>query len=285
MSLTVSNCYEICNSPLNSSTAKNLYSFPKDKRFRDEVKLTCDRIYELPPVREKRSAALGYGNKYDFTKQKNASPPPGSYNIRRAPSEDGRHWSFGLSRDSVVGGPMNITGKQQPGPGAYDIKTSLSTVSFSMRPRTNDPNAFTTSKSVPGPGSYPIIPAISKGGKHFYSKYKDSGATTFNPPKSKRFNEENPTKTVPGPGAYDFHATIDSKGTYFNSKFNSSACRTFSHEKRTTFETKPAPGPGAYRLPSEFGHYESKYAKEMDAAQKPKENAGAGAEPEAKTLQ
>lgn len=33
MSITVSNCLQICNSPLNQSSAKNLWSFPKSDRF------------------------------------------------------------------------------------------------------------------------------------------------------------------------------------------------------------------------------------------------------------
>ena len=34
MSVTVSNCFEICNAPTNISSAKMLYSFPKDGRFK-----------------------------------------------------------------------------------------------------------------------------------------------------------------------------------------------------------------------------------------------------------
>lgn len=33
MSITISNCDEICNSPVNSSKAKMLYSFSKGERF------------------------------------------------------------------------------------------------------------------------------------------------------------------------------------------------------------------------------------------------------------
>lgn len=32
------------------------------------------------------------------------------------------------------------------------------------------------------------------------------------------------------------------------------------------------PGPGSYRIPSEFGYYESKYAKTLDAEQWKKQN-------------
>ncbi len=33
MSVTVSNCDDICNSPLNNSKSKMLYTFPKSQRF------------------------------------------------------------------------------------------------------------------------------------------------------------------------------------------------------------------------------------------------------------
>lgn len=39
MSVTLSNCQEICNSPLNSSKAKMLYSFPRSQRFRSSKKI------------------------------------------------------------------------------------------------------------------------------------------------------------------------------------------------------------------------------------------------------
>jgi hypothetical protein len=60
-------------------------------------------------------------------------------------------------------------------------------------------------------------------------------------------------------------------GKYFVSKMESSKCRSFSHELRRTGSTgsyginnnntklsEKTPGPGAYRLPSDFGYYESK---------------------------
>ena len=34
MSTTVSDCHSICNSPVNFSKSKMLFSFPKDERFR-----------------------------------------------------------------------------------------------------------------------------------------------------------------------------------------------------------------------------------------------------------
>jgi predicted transcriptional regulator len=69
MSITVSNCVSICNSPLNNSMSKNLFSFPKQERFKEHKKILNEKIqYELPNVRMTRTCGFGYGNKLDFTK-------------------------------------------------------------------------------------------------------------------------------------------------------------------------------------------------------------------------
>jgi hypothetical protein len=66
----------------------------------------------------------------------------------------------------------------------------------------------------------------------------------------------------PGPGHYEELKTMDKNGVYHVSKYQSSRCRRFGHERRgwlplagSTLET---PGPGSYRSPSEFGHYQAK---------------------------
>lgn len=52
---------------------------------------------------------------------------------------------------------------------------------------------------------------------------------------------------------------MPTNGRYLLSKNKSTATRTFSHNKRSCFDpAPPTPGPGSYRLPSEFGYYESK---------------------------
>ena len=41
----------------------------------------CDKYYELKNTLSNRAAALGYGHKYDFTKELPKSPPPNSYHF------------------------------------------------------------------------------------------------------------------------------------------------------------------------------------------------------------
>lgn len=78
------------------------------------------------------------------------------------------------------------------GPGSYDFRPALSQIKFTMRPKTNL-NPSPTGK-FPGPGTYDILPSISKEGKYPISKFKASGASNFNPPSSKRFDELNKSK-------------------------------------------------------------------------------------------
>ena len=69
-------------------------------------------------------------------------------------------------------------------------------------------------------------------------------------------------KSVPGPGQYETLLGMNKTGSYFISKFMSSMCRTHYHSERNTMLGKKtnvnSPGPGNYRLPSDFGYYEAK---------------------------
>ena len=84
MSITVSNCVQICNSPLNISKSKQLFSFSKSSRFPGrESKSTCNAaFYPLPTTKAKRAAGIGYGSRSDFTKDGNKAPPPNKYDIK-----------------------------------------------------------------------------------------------------------------------------------------------------------------------------------------------------------
>lgn len=78
-------------------------------------------------------------------------------------------------------------------------------------------------------------------------------------------------RNEPGPGSYDPKTGINKTGSYFVSKFRSTIGPSFGHSIRKTasaatfgisFEfhylaLENTPGPGSYRLPSEFGYYES----------------------------
>lgn len=42
----------------------------------------CDQIYTLPEMKDKRSAGIGYGTKYDFVKAVSVTPAPNQYNFK-----------------------------------------------------------------------------------------------------------------------------------------------------------------------------------------------------------
>ena len=53
---------------------------------------------------------------------------------------------------------------------------------------------------------------------------------------------------------------MNKEGVYFISKFRSSSCRKFGKEDRNYYIRMAqvrTPGPGSYRSPSEFGHYQA----------------------------
>jgi len=260
MSVTISNPSQICNSPINTSKAKMLWSFPKNSKEIYVKKSDCNQaFYDLPSSKSTRTAGFGYGTKMDFTKSVQNNPPPNSYEVRGDFDSKKKGKSFGLSRDAMhITGGSFVGDKSSPGPGAYDVREKGKTkISFTFRPRTTTDN-LTSPKFVPGPGTYPVLETISPKGKYPVSKYKGSGATLIAPSRSQRFTELKPG--FPGPGTYEPGTTISKDGSYFVSKFQASLCRTFSHSMRknaSMTNVSTTPGPGSYRLPSDFGYYES----------------------------
>ena len=102
-------------------------------------------------------------------------------------------------------------------------------------------------------------------GYNFNSRHGSAPSITFNKSKKGRFGStENPSKKGPGPGQYSPRMDMSKTGTYFYSKWAGSGTRTFYHSNRQTIKLPTCanltPGPGSYRIPSEFGQYESRQA-------------------------
>jgi hypothetical protein len=98
MSVIIAQGEVICKSPMNTSTSKAMYSFPKTRRFFDIKSVTCDKFYKLPEVKSTRCASIGYGTKYDFTKNKSGAP---FYNMPTDFDPKAPHspsFTFGISR-------------------------------------------------------------------------------------------------------------------------------------------------------------------------------------------
>jgi hypothetical protein len=261
MSIVSSTPAQIANSPLNNSRSKMLYSFPRAKRLPDlKVSSCAQAFYELPAARSTRSASFGYGHKFDFTKGHENQPAPNAYSLRTESGSPGKTgFSFGLSREAMkVTGSQFIGEKNSPGPGAYDTRESNKIkIAFTFRPRPHTDDKAEALKT-PGPGTYQVPPSISKNGKYFLSKYKGSGANIISPARSHRFISFKEGEK-PGPGAYETKVGFAPNGSYFVSKFKSSLGKTFGSMSRnsSTRKIETTPGPGSYRLPSDFGYYES----------------------------
>jgi len=271
MSVTISTPAQICNSPLNASPSKMLYSFAKGNRFGPDEKQPCSQFcYDLPPLKNFRTTSLGIGKKSDFTQSSNNMPAPNAYDVKDfVVANKKKGFSFGLSREAMSAtGSQFVGDKTSPGPGAYDTREKNKVViSYTFKDRTQGPEGFITSKNAPGPGTYPAYVTLTPKGTYAVSKYKSSGACTFAPARSTRFPALKGGK-APGPGNYNLEPAISTNGIYHVSKFRDSGVRSFGHSMRGSNSMKSlhaAPGPGTYKLPSDFGHYESAHAKEFEA--------------------
>lgn len=112
---------------MNTSKSKQLFTFPKSKRFDAATKSYTDKIcYDLPPVKSIRKAGIGYGSKYDFTRLNVQNPAPNNYTI------DGdfdnidkkkKGFQFGVSREQMAStGILGHINKSNPGPGPGQYK-------------------------------------------------------------------------------------------------------------------------------------------------------------------
>ena len=73
---------QISKSPLNNSKSKQLYSFSKAIRFSDPSKKVDHQMYDISMWRSPRSTTMGYGTKFDFTKE-NKDKCQNFYNVAK----------------------------------------------------------------------------------------------------------------------------------------------------------------------------------------------------------
>ena len=245
---------QIANSPTNTSTSKAQYSFPKSKRFPD-LPSSTGKFYDIPVSLSKRSTTFGYGNKSDFTSGKEKTPDPGTYKITTDISK-GQAFSFGISRDqckSYIEGHFKAD-PSVPGPGTYNFspKFSREGIKISIGAKWSQKKI---TESVPGPGAYEQSWGKTPG-HYVISTAKNLETHMFSPKSSARFPKTD-TDKVPGPWTYN----VD-KGFLKNSKILST-CKSSGSiiigatERKDGLPVKNTPGPGSYRLPSDFGYYDT----------------------------
>lgn len=166
-------------------------------------------------VREKSpSYKIGSAKREESTERYYEIPGPGTYQDTR-PQSAGPKWAFGTDDRS------KSKKDSMPGPGSYEMPTTLNKQGFSMSGRYSKP----IDSLEPAPGSYdpkPIeqTPAYSFGnsGRYDFTKGKDN----------------------PAPGSYDPKISRPS-----------SAAPVFGTEKRRPVSASQSmPGPGSYSIPN-----------------------------------
>lgn len=268
MSFIVSSGEGISKNLQNHSTAKQMYSFPKTKRFIVTYKNTSDTFqYNLPCVMGKRSASIGYGMKSDFTKPKKWNAP--YYKIGRLyddNKDEAPKYTFGLSREYfqkvVVGKDSSEINRNSPGPGRYDCLNLFGSQSpkYTMVKRYATMQLGSTVK-YPGPGKYNNNMTINTSGKFPLSQFSNTVRAGWSLSKDKRFRNKSPP--TPGPNKYNIDSLIKGKPTIFNSRYHSPTARSLSGKYASIFNvTSTTPGPGSYITFSEFGIYRGKNGDE-----------------------
>ena len=257
----------ICNSPLNLSKSKYMYSFGKAQRFPSIGKnYGGSFFYNLPEVRMKRSASIGYGNKYDFTLDAKSKSPV-FYNFKSdfdQKNPNGPKYSFGLGRDRMYKS-FDMAG---PGPAKYNTLKPFGRdgIKYTMRIKYKR-SSSTGNLLTPGPGAYGIITKINPNGTFTLSKYENVHPVEFCKDKTKRFNYA--YEITPGPSDYK-------KGSMFGKIYDPKFRSTNGISMRPKFKYKDSrdlyPGPGAYKFFSEFGIYEKEEKKNSNNSSKAVDN-------------
>ena len=263
---------QVHNHPLNDSPSKQQFSFPKAPRFREyrspyALRSLTQVQYTLPSTFNKKGYSFGNAQRKSIigdcrNPEKSLSPAPGAYTPS---SRDDKipGWSFGCSKKAETPGSRSSKHlTDNPGPGAYNITPEdfgKFANKYSMRAKASPPRTLYPAprSQTPGPGSYHPRIDINALGVYFASNVPSSRAPRISP--SCEIVRKVPLRMVgPGPGAYDPKTNISKDGAYFVSNIHSTQCRSFGKEVRShSVHRLQTPGPGSYRVPSDFGFYDA----------------------------
>jgi hypothetical protein len=223
-------------------------------------------MYDLPPVKMTRTASLGFGNKYDFTKE-NKGKSQVFYNVAKDfdPKLSGAPaFTFGVARsfyDKVYCEANKMLDKNVPGPGLYTVRKPFGSDTTKISMTGKGKGEINKSKiNDPGPGSYKPI-GMTVEGKYPTSRMRNTATITFGVNKEKRFRWKSNSEKNPAPNQYNLKWLITGKGFIYSSKFKSSPCSSMQGKGKdlsTKYTNYLTPGPGSYRTFSEFGIYEKK---------------------------
>ena len=276
MSIILKTGAEISRSPLNNSKAHQMYSFSKAERF-PKIKKSghADTFYNLPEVRSKRMTSIGFGKKSDFTlgDKNNKSFYHQTKRDFDEGNKQGKYYTFGQPREKYnkvyVEGHKNID-LQVPGPGKYflprpfgfdapkftmkgkydDAKTKVKNYQKNVEEEKEKDNKYNQIKNT-----LKIPLEMNPKGKYPVSTLRNINFVQFEKDKSKRFNYT--YNQFPGPGKYESKQLL---GKIYDSKYQTFDGFTMYGKYKVKDSRQNYPGPGSYKLPSDFGIYVSKNA-------------------------
>lgn len=233
---------------INTSTSKQMYTFPREERFKNPNKQPITEFYNLPSYISKKGTFIGYGNKSDLTK--NTGKCQNIYNVPREFDLSRRggspKYTFGQSRD-ICKVPHDQT-KNFPSPFSYSPYKPFGSESTKMsmysRRILKDKNLYT-----PGPGSYGYM-NINPNGRYADSGFSNSPRSCFGLDQSQRSGHKN--NGYPGPGQYETKTKIGDNGCVFHSVHVSSPGKTMGIKLALAGSKVITPGPGAYNNFSDF---------------------------------
>ena len=198
---------------INTSTSKQMYSFPTSKRFADFIRDDSTFFYNIRTPFTKRSTSLGYGSKAIFT-DKNQFPGPGTYNNLPYINTKGRYANSELPN------------------------TQQNKFGYAERFK----NSKTLSNETPSPDLYSPESMIKGNGIVYNSRYKSNLGWSM----GKKLGEIGEKLITPGPGAYN-HMNMNTKGKFPSSLLSNSIQNKFSKDIRfKPVENNGNPGPDAY---------------------------------------
>lgn len=249
MSLT-SSCNQICNSPLNNSPTKMMYSFSKASRFpRYQKSFSTSAIYNLPSLKITRGTSLGYGVKFDFFKEARKNTA-GFYNLKSDFDKTNPHgpsFTFGVGREKMLAKKELNT----PGPGKYVVSKMFGSNAPKIAIKGHKIESTTNkySYNTPAPNAYNFNYEMNPEGKFWCSKYKNVVSCDFGSNRDERFKYK--VKEGPSPAEYSLYGL---NGSIFESRFRSNPAYSMRMRLHKSVDSRNFfPGPGAYNAFSIFG--------------------------------
>ena len=278
---------------INTSTSKEMYSFPAAKRFETSMRDDSSFFYNIPSTLTKRSTSFGLGTKVTF-RDRYQYPGPGAYNSFGI-NMKGRYAVSDLpnSQQNKFGDEVRfknqVPATETPGPSSYSPERLIkgNGIVYNSRYVTNLGKSMGQRLKIigeklitPGPGSYDHM-NINKKGKYPSSILQNSILNKFgNEVRFRKINKDD----NPAPNNYFPESMIKGNGVIYNSRYYTSLGKTMG-ARLNDLSKSATPGPGAYEFFSDFeGFYKygknknqennNKESKENNTSEEKKETGG-----------